>query len=417
MSKRRRSRDRPPAVPAASIRRAGAWWRSPALHTVSTTDRLLLVAVGAVVLAVFAATTSHTVLLEDDGLFLLTSATLGVSHPPGYPVHTMLGWLASHVPAGTVAFRVHFLSGVLGALACVVLGWIVARRTGSRLAACCAAAGYGLSEHFWSQAIIAEVYTLNALLFFVVLALCIEAAANPRPRFLFAAAIVYGISLANHWPLIVLATPALVLTLARQWRAVLARAHLLAPALLAAALVPYAFMVWRSNQDPLIAFYGPLKTWRDVVFYISRRGYAGVEASPTAGWADKLGFVRYVLSQTTVVLTPAGAFLAVAGLVKGWRDGPRVALLGELLAFLASGVVLALVLGFDYDFLKVAVFRPYPLLAYGLLALWMGTGAAWMLSALEQRGALAVRAAAAASEHHPCRAADDELFSERPVPR
>ena len=27
---------------------------------------------------------------------------------------------------------------------------------------------FGASEHFWSQAIIAEVYTLNALLFFAV---------------------------------------------------------------------------------------------------------------------------------------------------------------------------------------------------------------------------------------------------------
>jgi hypothetical protein len=96
-------------------------------------------------------------------------------------------------------------------------------------------------------------------------------------------------------------------------------------------------MVWRSNQDPLIAFYGPLRTWKDIVFYISRRGYAGVDVSPTAGWADKLGFVRYVLSQATLALTPAGALLAIAGLVKGWREGPRVAMFGELLAFLASG--------------------------------------------------------------------------------
>ena len=39
---------------------------------------------------------------------------------------------------------------------------------------------FGVSEQFWSQAIIAEVYTLNALLFFAVYALVLLGARDPR---------------------------------------------------------------------------------------------------------------------------------------------------------------------------------------------------------------------------------------------
>lgn len=380
-----REQGAPPAAGAMGPPRA-RWLRPPALHPVDLRSTLLPVALVVFALSVlYALSTPRYVLLEDDGLFLMSSVTFGVSHPPGYPLHTLLGWLAAHLPISTPAMRVHMLSGLLGALSCGVLGWIIVRRTGSLIAGCTAALAYGVSEHFWSQAILAEVYTLNTLFFFAILALCQEAAASPSRRLLAAAATLYGMSLANHWPLMVLATPALVLTVACRWREIFANVHILLGAVLAGAILPYGWMVWRSNQDPLISFYGPLRTWHDVVFYVGRKGYSGVEASATAGWADKFQFAGYVLRETVKALTPVGACLAVAGLIKQWRAGWRAPLSGEVIAFVASGLLLAFLLGFDYDFLRIAVFRPYPLVAYGLLALWLGAGAAWALDGLRIR--------------------------------
>ena len=42
--------------------------------------------------------------------------------------------------------------------------------------------------------------------------------------------------------------------------------------------------------------------------------------------------------------------------------------------FLGNSIVLAALLGFDFDFFWVAVFRPYSLLCYGIMALWLGVG-------------------------------------------
>lgn len=41
--------------------------------------------VAVVLFALYAATAPHTVLLEDDGMFILSSYFLGVEHPPGFP--------------------------------------------------------------------------------------------------------------------------------------------------------------------------------------------------------------------------------------------------------------------------------------------------------------------------------------------
>jgi hypothetical protein len=388
--KRQRARDRKGAVARAEsskpARRTRGWLTPPGLHPVRwPADVLFLALIVGPLLSIYALTGARTVLLEDDGLFLMSAATLGISHPPGYPVHTLLAWLAIQAPLGTPAFRVHLLSGLLGALACGALGWIVLRRTGSRVAAVVAALSYGVSEHFWSQSVLAEVYTLNALFFFVILAICLEAAARPAPRLLVTAALLYGLSLANHWPLMVLATPAFLFTLACRGREVARRAPLLIAIVLISASMAYVWMVWRSNQNPPVSFYGPLQSWRDIFFYISRRGYAAVDVSPTAGWGDKVQFAGYVLRESVMALSPAGALLALIGLIRRWQERGRLALIGEIAAFCTSGLLLAFLLGFDYDFLRVAVFRPYPLIAYGLLAIWAGSGALWMIVLLRER--------------------------------
>ena len=69
-------------------------------------------------LLLYVVTMPRTVVLEDDGWFLIVGKFLGVGHPPGYPVHTLLSNLFLKIPMGSTAFLGHLLSAVLGALAC-----------------------------------------------------------------------------------------------------------------------------------------------------------------------------------------------------------------------------------------------------------------------------------------------------------
>jgi hypothetical protein len=108
--------------------------------------------------AVYAVTAPRTVALEDDGLFIMASHFLGLPQPPGYPLHTLLGKLFTLVPIGPVAYRVHLLSALFGALTGAVV-WLVIRLIVRETAACYVGAlALGLSAVFWSQATIAEVY-------------------------------------------------------------------------------------------------------------------------------------------------------------------------------------------------------------------------------------------------------------------
>jgi hypothetical protein len=184
-------------------------------------DALLAVALGLGSFGLYLATLAPTVLFADGGEFQFAPYILGIVHPTGYPLFLLLGWAWSHLlPIGEVAYRMNLFSAWWAAWA-VGLGYLVAvyvvRRAApaadplsTRLAAGAAAATFAVGRTFWSEAVIAEVYSFNA--FFVALALWllfrVEEAPERTPsapgrissfaQRSLALAAAYGLSLTHH---------------------------------------------------------------------------------------------------------------------------------------------------------------------------------------------------------------------------
>ena len=348
---------------------------------------------GAVALALFAlyaATSPGSVALEDDGLFILSSYFLGIEHPPGYPLFTLIGHLFTYLPFGSVAYRVHLASAVFGALSGGA-AWLCARALiAGRLPAYLAGFALGLSPVFWSQAVIAEVYTLNTFFF---LALMFMGLQSRDGRLLPWMALVFGLSLSNHYPLMLLAAPAFIVLLWPLRREVLNRFGVLSW-LVVLGLLPYAWMVRRSWAALPISFNGPLETIQEILFFLSRSGYAGIDRSVSAGWFDRIKFFQFFASELVVQFALLGTVLAAVGFVVQWRTlGRRIAAFLTI-SFLMPSVVLLLLLGFDYDSFRGHVFHVYPLPAYAVCALWMGLGFAWGAQRFARRPSHAAAAGA-----------------------
>jgi 4-amino-4-deoxy-L-arabinose transferase-like glycosyltransferase len=353
-------------------------------------DWLQAGAVALALLALYAATSPRTVALEDDGLFILSSYFLGVEHPPGYPLFTLIGHLFTYLPFGSVAYRVHLASALFGALSGGA-AWLCARSLiAGRLPAYLAAFALGFSPVFWSQAVIAEVYTLNTFFFLVLMYMGLQ---SRDGRLLPWMALVFGLSLSNHYPLMLLVAPAFVVLLWPLRREVLERFGALSW-LVVLGLLPYAWLVRRSWSAVPISFHGPLETIQEIVFFLNRSGYAGIDHSVSAGWLDRLKFFQFFAGELVVQFALLGTALAAVGVVVQWRMlGRRIAAFLTI-AFLMSSVVLLLLLGFDYDSFRAHVFHVYPLPAYAVCALWMGLGFAWAVQRYGRRPAHALAAGA-----------------------
>lgn len=359
-------------LPTGSFRPARADWLQAGL-----------VACGLFVL--YAATAPRSVAFEDDSLFVMSSYFLGIEHPPGYPLFTWIGHLFSRLPFGSVAYRVHLASALFGALSCAA-AWLCARTLiAGRLPAYVAALGLGFSPVFWSQATIAEVYTLNTFFFLTLvylgLQICGPAQASPagarQGRVLAWMAFLFGLSLSNHYPLMLLVAPALCVLLWPLRQQVLERLGLLV-CLAVAGLLPYAWLVRRSWLVLPISFDGPLETLPEILFFLSRAGYAGVDDSVSATWLDRARFLQFFGGQLFVQFAVIGTLLAAAGFAAQWRVFGRRIGAFLTLAFLMPSVVLLFLLNFDYSAITKHVFHVYPLPAYAVVALWMALGAAWL---------------------------------------
>ena len=386
--KLRRSAGAPSGARAASPGPAGAAAQGSALLPAGRVDLAALAAAVLGPLVLYAATLPRTVVLEDDGLFLMAGVHLGVAHPPGYPLYTLIVHLFTRLPFGDPGRPgAPVERGARGAgLRCRVLlrpaaAGVVPPGTDRgvalrRLGAVLVSGHHHRGLHPQRAAVLRRVRPGAG------------GRAQPGARVAPVGAPLspWGAGLANHWPLMVLATPGLALALLPAWREVLPRLPRLLGAALLAAGLPYAWMVWLSQQAPAISFYGSIDSWGDFWFYISRQGYNEVDViTPTAGWSDRAAFLGWLGADLVRQTTLPGLALAVLGLGALARGAVVVAtaLAGSgLVALLGNGVALIALLGFDFDPFWLAVFRPYPLICYGVAALWAAAGLQWLMDRL-----------------------------------
>ncbi len=120
-------------------------------------------------LALYVHTLAPTVLPSNSGEFQFVADILGIAHPPGYPLYTMLGKLFTLIPLGDVAYRVNLMSAFFAALTLALVSRTVRRVTDSAWGGVVGALALGTSTTFWAQATTANTRSLTA--FFAALML------------------------------------------------------------------------------------------------------------------------------------------------------------------------------------------------------------------------------------------------------
>lgn len=121
--------------------------------------------VSVILLAVYAATLAPAVTLWDAGEFNAAIGALGIPHPPGTPLYILLGhsW-ADALGFLPQALAVNLLSSVATAIACGLLGGLITRWTGDRLAGIASGITAGTMLAVWHNATETEIYAVSMLL-------------------------------------------------------------------------------------------------------------------------------------------------------------------------------------------------------------------------------------------------------------
>lgn len=209
---------------------------------------------------------------RDSGDLASSAFALGIAHPPGYPLYTLLGkCFLSLVPFGNPAYRLNAASGLLAAASASLLCRAVFSMTGNRLAGFFTGLLFALTPSLLSLGRVSEMYSLNAFLACGIL-LCARAG---RPFYLLGF-FIFGIALANHQT-ILLWLPGYLLLTGFSVKRILHIAFLL---LLGLSL--YLYLPVRSLQEPDLNWGRP-STVRNFARMLTRADYGSIRLHPEKG--------------------------------------------------------------------------------------------------------------------------------------
>lgn len=134
----------------------------------------------------------------DAGDLVTAAYTGGIAHPPGYPLYSFIGYIFSHIPLGTIAWRVSLLSSIPSALTLTLLTSLIFNLTGSKIAAIVAPSTLGATYIFWLYSSVPEVFSLHLMFILLILYISFSFAENPTFKTLLMLSGVMGLSLTHH---------------------------------------------------------------------------------------------------------------------------------------------------------------------------------------------------------------------------
>ena len=275
-------------------------------------------------LVVYIATASGFAHWFDSGEFVAAAADFGISHPPGQPLATIVLGTANLVPLGSLAFRMSLICALFNTVAAVALTFAFERtfsagnavKPSLRFPVALAASWWIAGTYgWWFQAVRVEVYAIQAAL----LAIAIERLTrvsfedpdgDVRP--LFHAGLAFGLALANHHFIALLAiVPALWLLIGIQ-RSFGWRPFGWGAAFVVAGLATYLFLPLRAIRDPFLDLGDPSSPGRLWWVVTAKAFQKSVEPEAVAPFRERLADVLLVAGEdlhiVVVIIALLGAY-------------------------------------------------------------------------------------------------------------
>lgn len=354
-----------------------------------------------ITLIVYMLTMSRGVMPIDAGELAASQYTLGISHPSGYPLFNLIGFLWSKLPIGSVIFRLNLLCAIWVALAnffliktaFVVLKnlipsapvekkgsqkkdaqqvtpkpisnipWILASVSGILILA--------FTRTWWIQSAGVEVYSLHIALlsaFFFVFLTALFRNKNSR-KYWIISGVLLGLCLTNHLTSVLIIPGVVILYF---WKMKFSKEAFFSGAILAicgflvfAGL--YGFMMSRAGADPMVNYGNP-----ENMEYLNRhvQGWqfqAFMDANDKKGNSSVVDFFKFFIEQSAVI----GFLLALAGFIFACIRNPKMAV------FWMINLLATLIYISKYDIHDI---ENYFLLGFISLGIFMTIGIYWIFS-------------------------------------
>ena len=260
---------------------------------------------------VYLLTLSPSIYFIDSGELAVVCQTLGIAHPTGYPLYTLLGKIFTQIPLKNIIFRLNFLSSVLICftnlfvfLILLDLSQFISILKTKELkiwGAFLGALAFAFNPTLWSQATTNEVYALNIFLQTLVIYLSLfwylRAQDNKDKkvdRVLFLFVFLYGLSFGDHMSTLLLFPALAFLVLITEGKEIFRSPRFSTLVLFfILGLSIYLYLPVRAVQRPLLNWGDPA-SFTNFLRHVSAWQYRVWMFSESAGelWGNFMNFLN-----------------------------------------------------------------------------------------------------------------------------
>ena len=341
-------------------------------------------------------TSSPTVCTGDSGELITASSTLGIAHPPGYPLYVLLGKIFSIlIPYGNIAYRINCMSVFFGALSCGIIFLIIKAlilngsfsikisKNSLWFCAFITALTLSFSHHLWSQSIQTKggIYTLNA--FFMTMLLYSLITEQNILLIIF----LCGIGLGNHhtltfyFPGVLLY---LILNKKIEFSIKKINIYLL---LFILGFSVYLYLFLRSRQNPIDNWDNPgiFENFLKVVFRIGYGGVMHIEERggqllrPISLLSQQIWeYTKNIFNTSTFI----GFLLGVFGLIYSYKKKKKL-FWSLLLIFILSGPFFMFLANKPVNEDTRDLLEPFHIPSIIIFTIWIGLSVSYITSKLK----------------------------------
>jgi len=319
--------------------------------------------VGLLAFVIYLQTLLPSVGWGDIARFQYVAQVWGIPHRFGYPLYIALTRLFGYLPLGDLAYRINLMSAVSAALASIMVYFIVMRLVDDWIAAGSAGLSFAFSRALWGQAVVAEVYTLNAFLIGAVVLVLLIWHQTRKLGLLYFGIGLYALSFGNHMTVVTLIPAVVYIVLVTDYRVLLdPKKVAVMVGLVLLGAVQYLYVILRAQQQPLLNELGPF-SWRGWIHWMSRNRFPGQFFGYTA--RDQIDRLRIYLELLEKQIFRWGYIL---GWIGAWER-----LKTDLKSFVFLALVALGIYGFGMNYGGIT-FRIYVIPSYLIFTVFLGCG-------------------------------------------